>query len=125
MTIGLVIPAHNPEGGETDELNLERPNATTWRKLNLISPKRDGTISEITLLRPLWWLEDQQAQIGGEVWVEVPECDISGWAKLLAVEPCPTIEDKNSEVVRVAFFESLGRIGRGRSLRDSRGVGEL
>ena len=110
LTVGLVIPAHNPEGGETDELNLERPNAATWRKLSLISPKRDGTMSEITLLRPLWWLEDQQAQIGSEVWVEVPECGISGWAKLLAVEPCPTIDDKDGEVVTGTFKHHVASV---------------
>ena len=78
LTVGLVIPTHNPEGGLLDKINNERPNASTWRKLSLLSPKRDGTISEITLLRPLWWLEEQRAEIGGDVWVEVPECGISG-----------------------------------------------
>ena len=105
-----MIPAYNPEGGETDVLNLERPDHVTWRKLTLISPKRDGSISEITLLRPLWWLEEQQAEIAGEVWVEVPECGISGWAKLLSIEPCPTIENKDGHVVTGTFKHSATNV---------------
>jgi hypothetical protein len=110
LTVGLVIPAHNPLGVEDDVLNYERPNERTWRKLNLISPKNNGTFSEITLLRPLWWLEKQQAQIGGEVWVEVPECGISGLAKLLSIEPCPLIENKEGHVITGTFKHVADRI---------------
>jgi len=110
LTVWLVIPAYNPEGGETNALNLERPNEATWRKLTFISPKRDGSTSEITLLRPLWWLEEQQAELGGEVWVEVPECGISGWAKLLSIEPCPTIENKDGHVVTGTFKHTVSNV---------------
>lgn len=110
IRVGDVIPAMNPEGAEVDALNLERPDPETWRLLELIAPKRDGTVSEITLLRPLWWLEEQQAEVGGEVWVQVPECGISSWAKLLSVGPCPEIESKSGEVVTGTFKHTVRKI---------------
>jgi hypothetical protein len=79
----------------TDELDLQfgtEPVAATWRKLSLVAPKRDGTESDVVLLRPESWLAEHHATVGGTVFISVPECGIDGHAKVLAIEPCPPIE---------------------------------
>ena len=63
-----------------------------WRKLTLVAPKRDGSSAEVVLLRPLQWLTEQQAEVGGTVFISVPECGIDGHANVLAIEQCPPIE---------------------------------
>ena len=63
-----------------------------WRKVTLVAPKRDGSSADVVLLRPLPWLTEQQAEVGGTVFISVPECGIDGHADLLAIEPCPQIE---------------------------------
>ena len=63
-----------------------------WRKLTLVAPKRDGSTADVVLLRPLPWLTEQQAEVGGTVFISVPECGIDGHADVLAIEPCPAIE---------------------------------
>ena len=63
-----------------------------WRKLTLVAPKRDGSSAEVVLLRPLQWLNEQQAEVGGTVYISVPECGIDGHADVLAIDPCPPIE---------------------------------
>ncbi len=63
-----------------------------WRKLTLFAPKRDGSTADVVLLRPLPWLTEQQVEVGGTVFISVPECGIDGHANVLAIEPCPPIE---------------------------------
>jgi hypothetical protein len=63
-----------------------------WRKVTLVAPKRDGSSADVVLLRPLQWLNDQQAEVGGTVFISVPECGIDGHANVLAIDPCPPIE---------------------------------
>ena len=63
-----------------------------WRKVTLVAPKRDGSSADVVLLRPLQWLNEQQAEVGGTVFISVPECGIDGHANVLAIEPCPEIE---------------------------------
>jgi hypothetical protein len=67
-------------------------DAATWRKIVLRAPKVDGTHADVTLLRPLSWLEDRDARVGGSVELSVPECGIDGRATVLAIEGCPAIE---------------------------------
>ena len=79
----------------TDELDLQFGTeimASDWRKLTLIAPKRDGSTADVVLLRPLTWMNDQHAKVGGTVFISVPECGIDGHAEVLAIEPCPAIE---------------------------------
>ena len=62
-----------------------------WRKLTLTAPKRDGTVADVVLLRPRWWIEQQQAEVDGQVFISVPECGIDGDATVHSIGPCPEI----------------------------------
>ncbi|MBL4884916.1 MAG: hypothetical protein JKY95_10320 [Planctomycetaceae bacterium] len=104
--------ASNPTGEEDLEFGrIVEPDA--WRLLQLEAPKDDGSISEIQMLRPLWWLEDQwhvhlenkelsaeehpfdlQKLITESIYISVPECGIDGWAKVLDIDKCPQISPR-------------------------------
>ncbi|HEV3024271.1 MAG TPA: polymorphic toxin-type HINT domain-containing protein, partial [Pirellulales bacterium] len=110
IRVGERVEAGNP----TDELDLslgmEEPDPLTWRKLVLRAPKADGSSSDIELLRPLWWLEAQGAEVGGHTWITVPECGIDSNAELLYVQPCPPIARGRGRVVTGTFAHASAAV---------------
>jgi hypothetical protein len=98
INVGQRVVAGNPTGEFDDSLGREVESAT-WRKLTLKAPKFDGTTADVVLLRPQWWLQEEQARVGGTVLISVPECGIDGRADVLAIEPCPQINSGEGRVV--------------------------
>ena len=74
-----------------------------WRKLTLTAPKRDGTVADVVLLRPRWWIEQQQAEVDGQVFISVPECGIDGDATVNGIDPCPKIISGPGRVITGTF----------------------
>ncbi len=62
-----------------------------WRQLRLVLIKGDGGDTHITLLRPEGWLESLPTDGAGGVFLNLPELDVAGYARVVAVEPCPAI----------------------------------
>ena len=54
------------------------PEPTTWRKLTLEMIKSDGKRLDITLLRPLSWIEEVKADQGGTIYLDLPEMGAQG-----------------------------------------------
>jgi hypothetical protein len=102
--VAFQVVADNPTGEKDDEFGdtVDPPN---WRKLILVARKKDGSFAEVRLLRPLWWLEKQDAKVGGTVEINVPECGIEGEAKVLAIEPCPPIKPRPGLRVVTGVFK--------------------
>ncbi len=91
LVVGDLVWAENPTGEVDYTLGLEvEPEA--WRRLKLVAPKRAGGWAYVELLRPMWWLEERNAQVGGRIDINVPECGIDGYAKLLYIGACTPIE---------------------------------
>jgi hypothetical protein len=88
----------------------ETVDPATWRKLTLRAPKADGTVAEITYLRPLWWLKQEEAEVGGTVDIYVPECSIDGEAEVLAIDPCPPIAPGRGAIVTGTFRHHRARV---------------
>ncbi len=110
MRVGDQVPANNPIGDKDYEFGdtVDPPN---WRKLTLLATKTDGTFADVQLLRPLWWLEEQKAEVGRSLLVEFPECGITGPSELLAIEPCPQIKiDPDFRVVTGVFKHDASKI---------------
>ncbi|MEJ7595954.1 MAG: ParB/RepB/Spo0J family partition protein [Planctomycetaceae bacterium] len=102
LTVGRRVQADSP----TTELDLQFGSdvvSADWRKLTLVAPKRDGSTADVVLLRPLTWLNEQQAEVGGTVFISVPECGIDGHAQVLAIEPCPEIVPGEGRVITGTF----------------------
>jgi hypothetical protein len=90
--------ADNPTGEQDLSLGAEVDPAT-WRKIELRASKRDGSWAEVVLLRPVSWLEDRGARVGGTLEIAVPECGIDGRAEVLSITPCPPIKRGTGRVV--------------------------
>ncbi|HVC96161.1 MAG TPA: RHS repeat-associated core domain-containing protein, partial [Pirellulales bacterium] len=110
IRVGDRVLAGNPTDELDLSLGLDEPDAATWRKLVLRAPKADGTWSDIELLRPVWWLEQETRRVAGRVWITVPECDIDANAELLDVQPCPAIAKGSGRVVTGTFARSSANV---------------
>ncbi len=103
IQVGDRVLAESPTGEEDTAFGSEII-PSDWRKLTLRAPKRDGTVAEVVLLRPLTWLNEQHGEVGGTVFISVPECGIDGNAEVLAIDPCPAILSGAGRVVTGTFL---------------------
>jgi hypothetical protein len=109
VRVGDRVKADNPTGEEDLSLGAEVDPAT-WRKLVLRASKRDGSWADVELLRPLSWIEERGANVGGTAPVSFPECGIDGDADVLAIEPCPPIMPGRGRVVTGTFHHSSAHV---------------
>jgi hypothetical protein len=94
----------NPEITNSDrEIFLPDPEPVTWRKLTLEMIKPDGKRLDITLLRPLNWIDDAKATIDATIYLDLPEMGTQGSAKVLNIEPCPPIKRGKGNVITGTF----------------------
>jgi hypothetical protein len=104
IPVGHRVLGENPELTPADRAEFgPEPDPETWRKLELLARKVDGSTADVTLLRPVDWLEAQNAQVGGTVEINVPECGIEGAAEVLSIGPCPEIAEGPGQVVTGTF----------------------
>lgn len=73
------------EIGDLDATDITIP---LWRSLEIEMPKPDGTIAELSVLRPLWWIEQTGAKAGGTIDLGMQEIGVSGEARVLKIGPC-------------------------------------
>lgn len=109
IQVGDRVPT-DTERGDNDLRFGEDVDPATWRQLELTAPKTDGTVARVTLLRPLTWLKDQHARVGGTVTFAVPECGILGDARVDAIHPCPPIRGAQGRVVTGIFRHQSAEI---------------
>ena len=110
IEVGQRLPPVDNPAGEMDlsfGLTVDPP---TWRTLELRAPKLDGSWAQVTLLRPVAWLEQQLAAGDGAVMISVPECGIDGQAELLAVGPCPPIRPGHGPIVTGTFRHASAQV---------------
>jgi len=62
----------------------------TWRSLDLEIRNDDGSAVEISLLRPIWWLDKAEAKVGGTIALSIPEMGVEGDAEVLSIGPAGT-----------------------------------
>lgn len=98
------VLAHNPERSDDDEeRDLPDPNGSTWRLLQLELTAADGHRVDIQLLRPVQWIEEYSAVVGGTVWLDLEELGAVGHAKILTISPCPPIQPGEGRIVTGTF----------------------
>ena len=100
--VGMVVPGDKIRG-DNDLRFGEKVDPKTWRHLFVEGTKADGSQWDADLLMPPEWLEEQQARVGGAVYVTVPECGIDGNARVVSLGPCPDIPDLDGRVVTAVF----------------------
>jgi hypothetical protein len=84
-----------------------RPDPAGLRLLRLVLDYGGGDGVTIELLRPPGW---QAAVVGGVVWLDMPEMGAVGWARVLAVDPCPELEEGTGALITGWFRHRRGRI---------------
>jgi hypothetical protein len=85
--------------GDLDATDITMP---LWRRLDLKMPKPDGSVSELSVLRPLWWIQETSAKTGGTIDLGMQEIGISGEATVVQIGPCEADSrdnEKGSQVV--------------------------
>lgn len=72
-----------------------------WRKIELTLRQPGGVYEsvEITLLRPLAWVEETGCQPQSLIWLELREMGLAGWADVHRISACPEIQDGPGAVV--------------------------
>lgn len=74
-------------------VDAEEVNPQTWRRIELLAWKADEETCDVVLLRPLWWIEQAGAKVGGLLRLAMPEMGVAGPAKVLSIGPCPSIQE--------------------------------
>jgi hypothetical protein len=87
-------------------------DSQTWRKLTLVMHTPQGDRFDITLLRPIGWLESCNARVGSSIHLVVSEQGLDGLADVLGIEPCPSISSGVGRVVTGTFTHVRGGILR-------------
>jgi hypothetical protein len=87
-------------------------DSQTWRKLTLVMHTPQGDRFDITLLRPIGWLESCNARVDSSIHLVVTEQGLDGLAEVLAIEPCPSISSGVGRVVTGTFTHFRGGILR-------------
>ncbi|MDR3109284.1 MAG: EndoU domain-containing protein [Planctomycetaceae bacterium] len=104
VQVGERAIGKNPElTGEDRQSFFPDPEPATWRKLTLEMQKSDGKRLDVTLLRPLSWIEESKAEVGATICLDLPEMGAQGQAKILNIEPCPPIKPGKGNVVTGTF----------------------
>ncbi len=131
--IGEKSVGHNPQGIEASEADSEIFQKVKHNGFTLLYLKENQTLSVIELLRPANWLESENVQIRRasddkvlteeelnkletakafekddddydlEVWIELPEMGVAGWATLVAINGEVNIQDGPGNVVTGTF----------------------
>jgi hypothetical protein len=99
VPIGQWVIAENPEQEAFDDFLFDDEddiNPADWRKITLAMVKPDDTRLDIELLRPVWWLEHQNATVGQSLELDLAELGAAGAAEVLAIDPCPALAPRPS-----------------------------
>jgi hypothetical protein len=86
--------------GDLDATDITMP---LWRRLDLKMPKPDGSVSELSIARPLWWIQETGAKVGETIDLGLHEVGISGEAKVLKIAPCEADSRDNEEGTQIVI----------------------
>ncbi|MBL8855915.1 MAG: hypothetical protein JNK57_18260 [Planctomycetaceae bacterium] len=103
LQVRMRVAAFNPVVTSTQRATFQDPDPATWRMLELEMPKSSGGVLDITMLRPLEWLDAHNIVVGGSVALDMPELGAQGNAQVLGVYPCAEIKPGPGQVITATF----------------------
>ncbi len=109
VRVGERTNAHNPKGDFDDRFGVDVDSAT-WRQIILRAEKESGGNCRIELLRPLWWLDLNQAKAGGRIHISIPECGVNDEALVLSIGPCPKIQPGDGPIITGKFIHDAAQV---------------
>ncbi len=101
IRIGERVAARNPLLEEQARLAPEPDES--WRWLSLHLDDDAGKQVDIQLLRPAYWVQQQDAYVGGFVFLELCELGAYGNAQVINIQPAPVIAAGEGRVVTGTF----------------------
>ncbi|QDU60465.1 hypothetical protein Pan216_13060 [Planctomycetes bacterium Pan216] len=109
VALGDRVVGTNPDRSEVEP--TAEPDSKTWRHVTLWMTKGNGGRLDIELLRPLAWLEAQEATVGDTIHLDLEEMGAHGPAVITAIAPCPEIKPGDGNVVTGRFIhQAAGNI---------------
>ena len=60
-----------------------------WLRLTGWSAQRTLRVLQVSLARPVTWIEQAQRDRAGRLWLELSELDIANWATVVSIDECP------------------------------------
>lgn len=78
-----------------------------WRSVEMSLSKPDGSVAEVSAIRPLWWFETTKAKEGTTVPLDIHEAGISGMA---TVHKIASLSDKPYEPPTPGYNRVIGTI---------------
>ncbi len=106
---GHRVLADNPIASDTHR-DAAEPNSISDRLIKFRMPKADGSFVDISLIRPVRWIEAEGVHQGATINLDYPEFGAVGPAEVITILPCPAIEPGAGEVVTGRFTHSTGDI---------------
>jgi hypothetical protein len=106
VQLGSRVPDKVPNGEEYD-FSLPEVVRSTWRQVNLTVKRKDGSLVEMQLLRPIEWIASANLSAGVEVDLSASDIEIDGRALVKSIVPCPEIAPGDGNVVIGRFVTRL------------------
>lgn len=100
IRVGERLAGRNPL---REQVELVEPDPAAWQRIGLRMRKASGAMLWIELLRPLAWIKEHSAKVGGAIYIELPEMGAVGNAEVTFVGPCPEISAGPGTVVTGTF----------------------
>ena len=87
IEIGEAVFSENVDISKQNETQkqMETGLSSTWKSLHLEMLSEDGSSINVDLLRPSWWLEQNDARLGESMNLSIPEMGLKGSAKVLSI----------------------------------------
>ena len=90
------VLATNPELTDADRAEFPDIEPDNWRLVSLAMPKQDGSRLDISLARPVSWLQANRVAPGTTIDLDLPEMGAQGPAQVRSVRPCPPVSAAGS-----------------------------
>ena len=87
------------------------PTLTEWKACRLITLRlscENDEFVRLQLLRDPDWFRTHNPEIGGLIYLEMPEMGVQGEAHVETIGPCPTIQSGPGRVITAKFDHSAG-----------------
>lgn len=102
ISVGDRVLADNPQQSMLDDSEIE-PDDSTWLFLKLRMPSNEQGHLDIEMIRSPSWLANNNARVGGSVFLNLEELGANGEAEILRIDACPKIHDGPGQVVVTTF----------------------
>ncbi len=88
------------------------PAPAEWaahRLITLTLPYENDEFIRLQLLRDPDWFRAHSPEVGGWIYLEMPEMGVHGEASVDSIAPCPPIEPGEGRVITATFHHSVGK----------------